>query len=357
MHNNLGRFYRQISKLDRAVEHLRQALDLAIKSGNLRQAASTRNNLAATLRIIGELDEANAMCRAAIAELKKLGQNTPLAYAYLTKADIDRDKGSPRNAERAAKQALTMFKEVNEIAGQAQAYRTLASIERLLQRFDNAKSYLQQATNLIEGKEGVKPILASLYQVYGRTYRHHATYLQDFPNAENEGQEKELLQEALTYLDKSIELGNEIGNLWEVARSQLEIVLIKMLSQESLATNELNANLNEVEEIALQIEDNLLLGYVYENRGRIALRKGNYRAAGRAFGEAAQFIVQCKGQEGDRAIDRLYDILLDSDLENEQSDALAEGILERLDKKSISTYKALKGLETMCKQILGVATI
>jgi signal recognition particle GTPase len=82
-----------------------------------------------------------------------------------------------------------------------------------------------------------------------------------------------------------------------------------------------------------------------------------HRDAGREFGKAASHTVKRKGQEASRAIDRLYDILLSHDLSNDQSDALAQGVLDELKEEDIQENEILRGLETMCRQILVLDTI
>jgi hypothetical protein len=110
--------------------------------------------------------------------------------------------------------------------------------------------------------------------------------------------------------------------------------------------------LNDVDEIAVALNDELLLGYVFENRARIETRKKKYLQAGRAFGEAACHLAKRTGLEARLAFDRLHNELLDDVLNNEERDELARGILEKLSKEDCEDSPALMALKNMCDEIL-----
>jgi tetratricopeptide (TPR) repeat protein len=358
IHNNLGRLYRNISGLEKSIFHHKKALELAKLSNNLETVSTARNNLAWTYRLDGNLVEADALCRFAITENRKRGRERPLAYAYLTRADIDRDRGDMQNAERHANQALDIFSRLEDTEGKAQAYRTLANISRYLQNFERALRYLRAGILLVEKRSSYQ-LLASLYQLYGRSVRHYATYLQTHGESSLENTEiqpraeqSELFEDALLALQKSIELADQIGNPWEIARSQLEIVLIMMLQLDEYNESKLNELLEQVRQTAEGLNDELLMGYVYENRGRMEMRKKKYLEAGRAFGEAARHIARRTGQETTRAFDRLHNILLDDPLTNDDRDALAKGVLEQLTQQDCEDKPALSALADTCKEIL-----
>ena len=278
-----------------------------------------------------------------------------MAYAYLTKADIDRDKGDLRNAERYAKQSLDIFNRLEDNEGSAQTYRTLANISRYSRKYEEALRYLRDGIMLIEQSNSLA-LLASLYQFYGRTYRHYAIHLQEETEPEDDAhrpEKSDTINDALAALQESIRLSRKIGNRWETARSQIEIVLIMMLSDGSYDEDKVNDLLDQVWRTASDLEDNLLKGYVCENRARIEMRKGKYLEAGKAFGEAAYHIANRTGMETTWAFDRLYHVLLDSRLDNEQYNALARGIREQvLQQEDHQDYPKLIALIDMCEQIM-----
>jgi tetratricopeptide (TPR) repeat protein len=358
LHNNFGRLYRNTSRLEKSVEHFKQALELAKRSGNPEMVSTARNNLAWTYRLEGNLVDADVLCRLAITEHRKRGQERLLAYAYLTKADIDRDRGDLQNSERHAQLALDIFSRLEDIEGKALTYRSLANIARYSQNFEQALRYLRTAILLAEKAKSL-PILASLYQRYGRAVRHYVIFLQAKSGntseriyGPNQNQESDLFEDALIALQQSIKLAEQTRNPWEGARSQLEIALIMMLQPELYNETELSKLLDKVWQTASALNDELLMGYVYENRARIEMRNKKYLEAGRAFGDAALHIAKRTGHETTRAFDRLHNMLLDDPLSNEQRDALATGILESLSQQNCEDSLILIALTNICEEIL-----
>jgi hypothetical protein len=211
--------------------------------------------------------------------------------------------------------------------------------------------------------EGNSPVLASLYQLYGRTYRHYASYLRD--ERKNGGvdrtkDETVYFSEALKALLKSIDISRKIGNRWEIARSQLEITLVMILSQASYNESELNGLLDQVWQTANDLDDNLLKVYVCENRARLALRKEDYAGAGRAIGEAAYHISKRTGVETPRAFARFHNFLLSPDLSSEQSYALAKGTKEQLQNPEYQDrldHPKLTALINLCDEVIDLNNI
>ncbi len=281
LNNNLGRLYRNISQLEFSIAHFKHAVTLVRESENLDLMGTILNNLAWTYRLNGNLEDADTSCRIAIAENRRQGQDRPLAYAYLTKADIDRDKGDLPNAERHARLAYQIFTRLDkkDYEGEAQTYRTLASVFRQLRNFDQSLKLLDTGISLLQDRYSPR-LLASLYQSSGRTYRHYATYLQKeadiLPEASDSdlrNQKDDLYEKSLLALKESIRLAKQIGNVWEVARSQIEIVLVTMLKQDAYNEAEVIGLLDEVWRTAMELDNELLIGYVYENRARIELQE------------------------------------------------------------------------------------
>lgn len=362
LHNNLGRLYRSVSRLEDSIQHFNQALMLSQNSGNRDSGVTIRNNLAWTHRLNGNLDEADVLCRLSIAENRKRGLERPLAYAYLTKADIERDKNNLPNAGKYVKLAFDIFNRLDDDDGKAQAYRTQANISRYFHDFDQALESLKEGIQLAQSNNSLS-VLASLYQLYGRTYRHYATFLRDeriAGGADRTADESNFYNEALNALRKSIDISKKIGNRWEVARSQLEVALVMMVSQKPYDESELNDLLGQVLQTASDLDDTLLKVYVCENRARLALRKEDYAGAGRAIGDAAYYISKRTGVETPRAFARFHNFLLNPDLTSEQGYALARGTKERLQNpeyKDRLGQPKLVALINLCDQILELNNI
>jgi tetratricopeptide (TPR) repeat protein len=356
IYNNLGRLFRNVSRLDQSIEYFKMAQDMVRRSGSFELGGIINNNLAWTQRLSGDLDEAETLCSFSIAENRKRGLERPLAYACLTKADIDRDRGDLRDADHYAKQALEIFNRLNDNEGIVQVYRTLANISRSLHNYEQAFKYLDDGIRLAQNGKSFL-LLASLYQLRGRTCRHFVEYLEQKMGGnsnEYQPQRKKWFKEALHSLNQSIELARKIENPWEVARSELEITLI-MFMQESYDEAVMFEQLEKILVTAVELDNEFLKGYVYENYARIEMKNGRYLEAGHAFGQSAYYIAQRPGVETARAFDRLRNVILDPHLQEEQANTLVKGTYEKiLDQADYQKYPKLTALANMCQHMLGL---
>lgn len=355
VHNNLGQLYRKAGQFRKAIHHYVQALELARISGDA-EVGTIRNNLAAIYCLNGYLDHANTMCVLSIAEHQKRGQEKSLAFACLTKADIDRYKGDIESAERYARRAQKLFYRLENAEGSAQAYRALANISRYQFNFEQALNYLKRGILLVEnGHKHSFLLLANLYQLYGRTYRHYAMHLRMETESKREDHDLEvadLYRDAVAALKESIRLALRAGNQWEVARSKIEIVIIKLLSKVDYNESDLNTLLDEVWQTSADLDDDLLKSYVYENRAYIELQNTQYFKAGFSFGEAALFIVRRMGREATKTFDRLQNILLNQQLTVDQNKLLAKGMYEKISRVNYKRSKKLTSLLRLCEQVM-----
>jgi hypothetical protein len=354
-HNNLGKLYKNTSQLEDAIFHFEQALGLAHRSGN-PDIGSIRNNLASTYRLNGNLDQADALCSLSIAEHQRQGRERLLAYACLTKADIYRERSASYDAGRYAEQALVLFNRLGEKEGIAQAYCALANISRYSFDFEQALRHLRRGTLAVGN--GFPALLADLYQLYGRTYRHYAAHLQGKIASMEDDDFQEisgLYRDALAALEESIRLARQVGNRWVSARSQIEIALIMRLNRK-YDESKLNDLLSQVWQTANELNDPLLKGYVCENRAHVDIGYQKYREAGFAFGEAACYLAKRTGSEATRAFARLRDVLLSRNFSKEQSGTLAEGMREQIRRQEYQDDPKLMLLVNLCEQILGLAS-
>jgi len=348
LHNNLGQLYRLTGQLGQAAYHYQQAIEHSRRAGHPALTASATNNLAYVLRLQGNLSEADVMCRVALAQRKKLGLERDLAYSYLTKAEIDRDKGDLEGAEHHTKLALRSFDKLDEVRGQIMAYLSLANIHRYLEQYGDAEAYLEHGIELATQIHD-QPLLANLFNVYGREQRSRALSAHEPSNGDRTERKTILFNQAQEYLERSLALAEQYGDLWQLTRSQLELALTYFLSC-SRHEDDVREMLNHVWENATRVNDRLLQGYVEEIRGQIAMRQQDYVGAAQHFGMAAQFTARRQGREQERFFDRLSDQLLDSALSPEVIRTLAYGILDVI-QESVSD-EPLQPLKLLCHQIL-----
>lgn len=351
LHNNLGQVYQSTGEFGAAIDHYQQAVRLSTQADNPILVASAKNNLAYVYRLQGDLTTADALCRVALVQRQKLRLERDLAYSYLTKADIDRDKGDLESAERYTKLALRTFDKVDEKRGQALAYCALANIHRHLHQYEKAKTYLDQALALAQQLNNA-PLLANVYDIYGREERDYALYLQEF-DGENAAQVAELFASAARHLEQNLKLCEAYGNRWLLTRARFELALTYFYTRSHTDAEVLDL-LADVWERAEAVAYTLIQGYVEEVRGEIALRQGDYPLAARRLGQAAQRVGQFTGREAARFFDRLSDYVLDMALTPAESALLACGILSVIGASAAGAE--LARLQTLCAADLATPT-
>ena len=343
LYNNLGQIHQATGKFDAAIAHYQNAVRVSQQVGNPILVASAKNNMAYVYRLQGNLTTADAICRVALVQRRKLHLERDLAFSYLTKAAIDRDKGDLESAERYIKLALRIFDKVDEKRGQAMAYNSLANIHRHLNQYRRATSYLERAEALALQLQD-EPLLATVYDIYGREQRDHAAYLQEF-NGDNKEQITHLFANATRYLAKNRELCAKYDNPWLLIRAEYELALTHFLNH-TRTHAQILAQIADVQQKAAQIGYSLIQGYIEELRGEIAFRENDHTVAARHFGLAAPFIGQFSGREAARFFDRIADYLLDINLTPEQTQLLACGILNVIGVSA--TADELGHLQTLC---------
>ena len=268
LHNNVGQLYRLTGQLGQAVYHYQQAIEYSRRAGHQAMTASATNNLAYIYRLQGNLAEGDVMCRVALAQRRKLGLERDLAYSYLTKAEIDGDKGDLESAEHYTKLALRSFDKLDEIRGQIMSYLSLANIHRLLGQYEDAEAYLQHGIGLAV-QINDEPLLANLLNVYGREQRSRALSADEPENGNRAEKRASLLNQAQEYLERSLALAEQYGDLWLLTRSQLELALTYFLGR-------------------LRPEDQVLemLNHVWENASRAKPVLGEEHVLGAAEADA-----------------------------------------------------------------------
>jgi Flp pilus assembly protein TadD len=355
VHNNMGQLFRKTGQFSKAAQQYEQALELARIYEN-EYVSSIRNNLAWMYCLNGDLERANTMCSLAIVEHRKRNQERRLAFAYLTMANICRYRGDVQNAKKYAKHAQKLFNKPEDYDGSAEVCRTLANISRHYFDFEDALQYINRGTLLVQNQnKNSYLLLASLYQLYGRTYRHYAEYLQEGTDGDEGGQESKvpsLYRDAIAALTVSIRFAQRAGNRWEVARSQIEIVLINLLRQTTFNEAEMNDYLEQVWKAAMALDDELLKCYVCENRAKIELRNARYAEAGYELGEAAYHLVKRDGYEATNAYTRLQTFLLNSAFDDKTRCIIVKGMRDQIQSQDYQSYPRLLTLIDLCGRIL-----
>ena len=354
LHNNLGQLHISLNQPAQAEQHLGQAIAHIKQVNDKVLFAAATNNLAFVYGLQGRLAEANSLCRLALALRRDLGLERDLSFSYLTKAEIDREKGDLESAEHYTKLALRGFDKLNDVRGQAQAYRSLANIHRYLEQYEEAERYLEEGISLAK-QVGDTSSLAGLLDIYGREQRSQALHYQELDGVDNKRLAASLFDRSLECFQTSVALAQQCGNTWLATHSQFGQMLVYHLSGIQ-SDDQILASLPSILESALQMNDNLLVGYIYELRGQTALRRVDYAGAALQFGRAAQIISHEAGREVNRFFDRINDRLLNSARPpNAEIGVLAQGILDAIGTRDDGSH--LQALRLLCQQILDLHRI
>jgi hypothetical protein len=125
-----------------------------------------------------------------------------------------------------------------------------------------------------------------------------------------------------------------------------------MTSQGVDTESELKSLLDQVWRTAVDLDDDLLKGYVYENRAELEMQNSRFFEAGLALGEAACYLARRSGHEASNAFTRLQNVFLNPRLSEEQSKTLAMGASEKINQQDIRNNLKLSSLEELCEHIL-----
>jgi tetratricopeptide (TPR) repeat protein len=108
---NLGRCYRAVGQINRAIEYLQQALALAREVGDRREEGTTLGNLSSCYRAVGETVRAIEHCEQALAIAREVGDRIGEGYTLSIRARLSIDEGRDLEAIRRALEAVQIGSE------------------------------------------------------------------------------------------------------------------------------------------------------------------------------------------------------------------------------------------------------
>jgi len=348
VYNNLGQLSRRRNQLRVAIDYYEQAIDFGKQAGNLALVASAMNNAAYIYQIMGDLSKAESYGSLALSLRKREGVDRELAYSYITLGDIDRNKGDMASANHHLKQGLTLFRILGDVRGQALSCQALANVHRHMGEYKLSEAYLKQALDLVTSGEQ-SDIRTKLYNNFARLHRSQALEYLEQPDKLNEM--RQLLQSAEQYAQLSLDGALKNHDDWLIARNELELALIYILTGDRLDA-QIHELLERAWERAAALNNQTLMGYAHEQWGQLALRQKDYAKAAEHFGRSAVLTAEWPGRDQGRFFDRLRDIILDVRLPQDASRILATGILKIIE--AAPSSPPLKSLRELCSSTLDV---
>lgn len=194
LHILIGNSFLNLSELEEAEGHYRQAVD-ACREASLREGEATAlGNLGLVYRRRGDLERAREHHQQALAIHRDISSRRGESYQLGSLGNVLSDQGDVEHAREHHDQALTIHREIGDRLGEARDLGNLGNASAAMGDLDRAEEYLEMALAIhreIGNRLGEAKDLASLGLAYGKRG--------DINTAER------LLQEALA-------IGREIGH-------------------------------------------------------------------------------------------------------------------------------------------------
>jgi tetratricopeptide (TPR) repeat protein len=239
---NLGLVYRQQGELDKALEHHRQALEIAKEIGHRRGEAAQLCNRGLVYRQQGELDKALEHHQQALEIDKETGNRLGEANALGNLGLVYRYLGDLEKALNHHQQALEIHRVIGHRLGEASDLGNLGIVYRQQGELDKALEYHQQALEIhreIGHRIGEAQELGNLGLVYSdageldRALNHHQQALEiDKEIGSRLGEAQDLGNLGDVYfqqgeLDKSLSHHQQALPLFQAIGAQREIAIAK----------------------------------------------------------------------------------------------------------------------------------
>ncbi len=165
LHLGLALIDRIENQYDDCIEHFREALRLARKTGNLIDIARIQGNLANTHRVMGQLSIALEYLEESTRTRKLVGDKQGLAVCLNNLSRIQSHRGELQAALEATEEALSTFQDVGDRKGIAITRCNLGELLLLLGRPLDARKMLEECERLDRENEGAPLACNILYNL------------------------------------------------------------------------------------------------------------------------------------------------------------------------------------------------
>ena len=203
--NNLGLVYQDSGQFKKALASFEQALEIRREIGDLVGVSQTLNNLGTVAQDSRDNAQALKLFTEAYETAKETGDRNRIAIIVTNIGETHNRLGAADTAVSYLKQAEELADELGDKLGLAEALRGLGKAYLTLRQFTKARECTARAVTLfreVESKVQVGVALRSLGEVMAAASAGGGTFAQ-----------------ALTHIEQSIAIFEEIGNDIELARS------------------------------------------------------------------------------------------------------------------------------------------
>lgn len=166
----LGNLYDDcLNRPEEAVTFYRQAVDIAVEQGDVKNEGIRRNNIAKTLRQLQRYDEARGEIRRAIECYQPFGTAVKIYKSFNILHDIETATGNPSAARAAWQQAREAYLAYRQQGGYAQAYggKLVDHVLGLLaqQQVDEIQSLFEQLTSNPDTRNSIKQLIQAMVAI------------------------------------------------------------------------------------------------------------------------------------------------------------------------------------------------
>jgi eukaryotic-like serine/threonine-protein kinase len=146
----LGIAYKNLGKLDEALNHFQQSLAIKRQINERRGQAASLNEIAAIHHIQGRTDEALKSYQQSLEIRRDIGDRRGLGLTLINLGAMHIDRGRYGDALGAFKEALQIYRDVGDAANQALCFSNIGNIYLARAEHEEARTYLERAVELRE---------------------------------------------------------------------------------------------------------------------------------------------------------------------------------------------------------------
>lgn len=152
-HGRLGVLYQLQGRMDKSVEHLREALEIDERTGDENARGSHLNSLAGVFIALNHLEMAEETCRESLRLARRSRDGGLIASALGNLGAVFLKRGSLDEAEKHVREALELERKMGDREGEASSLGNLGSILLMRGRTDEAEATYLEAL-AIQREEG-----------------------------------------------------------------------------------------------------------------------------------------------------------------------------------------------------------
>jgi len=334
LYNNLGFAYRVKGQMDLAFEYYQRSLEVR---RTRKGAARTLNNMGFVCFLLGDLIKARTYIGRA--QKKRLQIPYELGLGYNTMGIVMEHSGRTDEAADLYHKAVAAFDEAESQRGRALVLTNLGRMRRVMNQFEQARGYLEEARRTFERLGDTDNLIVVLNEL-GCVYRQR--------------QEAGDWEAAERLLEESYELAHSVGNPFRQADNLEDLSILYF--QWALHEKE-EGNIDEHERLLKKTEEKARetlslaerYGYAYlkakvlRTFGDVAYERGEYDGAFEQYVTACETWAEVVGEKREPVVQmrRRYEETLDRlqeqlhKLPDEEIMARAEDLLDTVRRRGI----------------------